>query len=178
MGWMTMHREKGQTDMEFFQRQVGDDYQVLETGRSGRAIYLAVRHPQGYVFGMVCLFHLAPRSYYNFGYKDMDESTGPYEDNCPEKVYRHLTPLEEMPHVNEYSRDWRERVEANLAAKRAMPKIKKGDTIILDEPITLTNGDSLREFVFDGGYRARYGYYNSVLRLPKNWKRRFSFRVA
>ena len=177
MGWLTLHRPRGLTDKEFFQGQMGSSYKVLETGRDGRTAYLAVEHPEGYVFGMVCLLHLAPRSDYNFGYKDMDESMGPNEDRCPEKVLNLLSPLDEFPHSNDYAADWRKRCEANLAAKKALPKVKKGDTIILEEPVTLTDGREVKEFVFDGKFRAKFGEYG-LMRLPRDWKRRFKFTVA
>ena len=46
-------------------------------------------------------------------WKEMDESVGPVQDNCPRRIIRKLTPIEEMPYANDYSREWRLRCLKN-----------------------------------------------------------------
>jgi len=57
-----------------------------------------------------------------FGYKDLDESMGPCEDNCPERILKRLSPLPDAPAEGrdpyEYARAWRARCWANVEARR------------------------------------------------------------
>lgn len=55
------------------------------------------------------------RGDYGFCYKDMDESMGPCEANCPAKILDLLTPTD-----SEYANEWRARCRSNLdvAAER------------------------------------------------------------
>ena len=53
---------------------------------------------------MVCLLDYRPNEYYNIGYKDMEESEGPYYYNCPERILKLLTPTS-----NEYALRWRKK---------------------------------------------------------------------
>jgi hypothetical protein len=50
-----------------------------------------------------------------FGYKVMDETMGPYEANCPDRIMRLLSPLQDIPCSSD-AETWRERVEACKAA--------------------------------------------------------------
>ena len=59
--------------------------------------YAAVRynddHPHaGEVFAFVVLYSVAPSSYFNFTYKDMDESVLPGAVHAPRRVLEALTP--------------------------------------------------------------------------------------
>ncbi len=58
----------------------------------------------GEVFALVCLVRRNPKSTdgHAFGYKDMSESMGPWEDGCPAKILDLLTPT-----TSEYALDWR-----------------------------------------------------------------------
>lgn len=62
---------------------------------------------------------------HNFCYKDMDESMGPYQTNCPERILKLLTPTE-----HEYAVKWREACWAKIEAKKARPKIKPGTCLL------------------------------------------------
>src|SRR3546814_19605923 len=68
----------------------------------------------GEIFAIVCLVRWNPRAKdgYIFGYKDMDETMGPCEADCPARILDLLTPTDK-----EYAREWRARCCANLARR-------------------------------------------------------------
>jgi len=57
-----------------------------------------------------------------FGYKDLDETMGPTESNCPERILKRLSPLPDAHSEGKdrfrYARVWRARCWANLEARR------------------------------------------------------------
>lgn len=72
------------------------------------------------------------RGYYNFGYKDMDESCGPNE-LCGPRFLDSLSPLRDD--CQGYAKGWRDRVRAAAATKSSTPKIKDGARIKFPEPL-------------------------------------------
>lgn len=93
------------------------------------------------VVAFVFLLQYTPRALdgYDIYYKPMDETVGPYEVNCPERILKLLTPT--VPSEN-YAQEWREKCWANVK-KRAAFKLVKGATIHT-KPIYFTDG-SCRE---------------------------------
>ena len=53
------------------------------------------------------------KDYYNFAYKDMDESYGPCQCDCPKGILDLLSPTE-----NEYALQWRKACYENIVKKR------------------------------------------------------------
>jgi len=103
------------------------------------------------VFAVVCLVNYNPRASdgYTFGFKDMDETVGPYEADCPKDILDLLTPTD-YPHAI----DWRERCRAALAAREvtnAKPTPRPGQTIIFDIPLELSNGMLVDRFIVVAG---------------------------
>lgn len=80
--------------------------------------YAAVEHisPDGTrrVWAAVFLLNLGRG---NFSYKDMDESVGPTERNCPERILKLLTPLADDD--KSYAVQWRADCWANVEARKA-----------------------------------------------------------
>ena len=129
MGWTYTHREKGISNRDWF----ADEFSSIEIldcatigGWSG-TFYAACRHkhdgPDGPVWAMICMLGWRANDHFNFGYKDLDETMGPSDDDCPERVFKLLTPLE--PGKYEWAEGWRARV----AEKLARPKVKKGTKV-------------------------------------------------
>jgi hypothetical protein len=96
------------------------------------------------VFAIVCKVMWSPNSKTgeHFGYKDMDESMGPCEDNCPRQILDLLTPT-----TREHALDWRRRCDANL--ERRARKVEDGDRIKLAAPMTFTDGHVGDEFTVE-----------------------------
>jgi hypothetical protein len=145
MGWLYMQSlggfksPKAYLDNQFTHESVGSTKcEVLKSALVGmRTYYAAVKitpligTPE--VFAVVCLVRYNKRAAdgYIFGYKDMDETMGPCEAQCPQAILELLTPTE-----SEYAVQWRERCKARLAKEKA----KVGDTIVFEAPIRFTDG--------------------------------------
>ena len=91
------------------------------------------------VVGIVCLVRYNPRDRegYVFGYKDLDETMGPLEAECPAAILDLLTPTD-----NTHALAWREQCRAAAARRRARPRLRNGWTLVFDEPVTFTDGAS------------------------------------
>lgn len=133
MGWTFQHRDKGTTNLEWFRNEFrldgqegrGELLDLASTRGYQNPCYGALRTPSGEVIGIVILTQWVPNDYYNFGYKEMDETMGPYEVDCPKRIFDQLTGEPEG-----YAAEWRARVAARLAAKATRPKVTKGSRVI------------------------------------------------
>ena len=126
MGWLFVHRDSSQSIADFFKTELKSPgrYEVLDcVVVKNEVAYLAVRHTNkvgvSVVGAVVCLLEHATRDYYNFGYKDIDETMGPAESECPERILKQLTPLESAAYQSmcssvDYAKDWRDRCRSNL----------------------------------------------------------------
>lgn len=146
MGWDWTNRERGETIFEFFKDRFYTDnekygYNVLACSVvKRREAYLACEkidkvNNTRIVFGIVCLLGYAPKSYYNFGYKDMDETMLPYYFNCPEKILNMLTPT-----TNEQSMKWRDECRNVQKMRKELRKLEVDTVIELDPPIQFMDG--------------------------------------
>ena len=97
------------------------------------------------------------RSDEGWGYKDIDETMGPYETSCPIS-YLDMVPCPD----SECARDWREKVRERAAGKQAVTEViramKKGDTLYLKkgckpEAIILSSKRPLRGHVNGMAYK-------------------------
>lgn len=94
---------------------------------SGEYIYIDIPENEQRIFGVVFLTSTNIKDYYNFAYKDMDESCGPYQCDCPKGILDMLSPTE-----NEYALQWRKTCYENLAKKKnpnAFNKLPVGTVI-------------------------------------------------
>ena len=119
MGWLYRDRPlRHEKPVDFFRRELtftrdGVSSTVLDAAAVGSTVYAAVRnvnYPEpgcDYVYCAVILFRNNDRD--GFGYKDMCESMGPYESECPEAILDLLTSTD-----NAYALKWRARCRANL----------------------------------------------------------------
>src|SRR5262245_28338027 len=105
MGWVFTHREKGQTNLDWFRENLcgSEPERLIDCATVGGAFkgvaYCAYRTkavPEGEperVVALVILTQWVANDYYNFGYKDLDEGMGPSEDSCPKRIFDLLDPL-------------------------------------------------------------------------------------
>jgi len=161
MGWTYLHKDKDMNTKDFFSKEFnfidkrGRKVTVLDCASYLTEAYLAIESltpgEERMVFGMVCLIHYTRNDYYNFGYKDMDESMGPYYYNCPERILKLLTPTTYQNAIK-----WRKKCWEGIERKKAQPPYKIGDILEFKKPL-----------VFSGGYK--------VAQLRSVNKRRFIF---
>lgn len=154
MGWTSMHRPKGMSDVEFFEKEwalAKNGMKIVATnsaGGFGGVFYAAIDDGKGNVFAMTVLKSWNPRDYYNFTWKEIEESCGPYTIDASQKVLDALTPT-----TSEFAQEWRAKVTARLAAKKAAPKLSKGAVIRVSQPVSFANGQSYEYFMM--GERGR-----------------------
>jgi hypothetical protein len=157
MGWLYMKGLDGLgTPRAYLDNQftyVRDTHRVtvLASALVGmRTYYAAVERVETsgdrIVFAVVCLVNYNPRAAdgYSFGYKDMDETVGPYESDCPEDILDLLTDTD-----RDYALQWRARCRARIAQRKsraARPTPKPGQTVIFDPPLALSNGRTVSRF--------------------------------
>lgn len=188
MGWLSM-RDTGRFDTaraflddQFTYVRDGHRLTVLKSSMVGNTYYAAVERTEGgdsrEVFAIVCLTFSRPaaRDGYTFGYKDMTESMGPCESDCPASILDLLTTIE-----GEWANDWRARCRANIAKRRlidAKPTPRPGQTIVFDEPLTFRDGVTRARFeVIIGpkgkGLRFRDAATRQVCKIPAVKKRAY-----
>jgi hypothetical protein len=170
MGWLFQHEPlRHETPAEYITRQFTHESDtqattVLATATVGQVIYGAVRvHAKAanttIVLGMVVLFKNNARD--GFGYKDMDETMGPVECDCPERIMRLLTPIEELPGPG-YAADWRKRVAERHAAQRQTreksQQLHPGAVLRFPAPLQLNNGHSSSAFRVTGRYKCSWRF--------------------
>ena len=135
MGWMWTSLN-GEKTRDYLKRRVlefdGDETKttVLDMAICRRKVcYAAVQVNEKitgvtYVYAAVILLAYAPKSQYNFGYKDMDETVGPYERDCPKRILKLLSPLHEWEQFigesgRTWAKEWREDCWAKIAEREA-----------------------------------------------------------
>lgn len=154
---------KAECDAYFMEGLNRGFYQVLKSSMVGSTYYAAVKalkkcNPDGdgyldippeeqSVFAVIFLTSTDKKSAFDFGYKDMDETVGPYKYDCPRAILNLLSPTD-----NAYALEWRRvcqehwkrrrvvaRLPANAKIKVEMPfdttYHKKGETVILAQAI-------------------------------------------
>ena len=146
MGWLFQNDKlRHQTPVEHITQRFTHDGEtssaiVIAAAAVRGTIYAAIRNHdkqtgETYVFCAVILFKNNERG---FGHKAMDESMGPCEADCPDRIMRLLSPVADMPSPGEAA-EWRARVAA-VKTKRALgratiEKLSPGDVIRLPCPV-------------------------------------------
>jgi hypothetical protein len=122
------------------------DYEVLNIALVKRnTLYAAIKVAKtNEIFCAVYLIRWS-RNYYNFSYKNMTEHSGPCVDDCPKRIMKLLTPLNDENDSNGWAREWRKRVEDRWNKIDILKKSK--DCIIKTEkPVEFTSGASYQYF--------------------------------
>lgn len=155
MGWLVSDRPlTHETPAAHFTRKYTGETaearsEVLAASQVGRAVYMAVRHThkagehagRSYVHAAVILvFNNAKEG---FGYKSMTECSGPCQVDCPARITALLSPVEDIPDPG-YAADWRARVAAAVAERRALAATARrflpGQRLSLTEPLSFKQG--------------------------------------
>lgn len=139
MGWTSYHAthyKKGKVDRKAeCDALFADGYEVIKSAMVGSTYYAAVKHKED-VVAVICLTSTDSKDYFNFAYKDMDETMGPYKYDCPKGILDLLTPTE-----NEYVNSWRAACREHHAKKNnpnALNKLPLGSIIQFTLPYDTT----------------------------------------
>lgn len=160
MGWLSYHRAKGESNLDHFRRQFdGERGRVLDCATVGNVAYIAYcvqpKDRSPYVGALVVLTQWVPRPAdgMNFAYKDQDESMGPTQTRCPQRILDQLSPLAACPYGDDgrrWASEWREACAAYLAARAARRGIGAGATVKFAAPLTFTDGSCADTLVWTG----------------------------
>lgn len=139
MGW-TWQESKFRKDNGTIDRKAECDHiinyendkvklEVLKSAMKGSVYYAAVKrfdkaNGNSFVFGAVFLTSTDKHSWCDFGYKDMDETCGPYESECPKSILDMLSETD-----NKYALEWRARCRENLKSRKSLSSIRIGQVI-------------------------------------------------
>jgi hypothetical protein len=153
MGWTSfpMHTPVKEWFLDSW-NQTGK-HEVLDVAIVKRnTLYAAIKYKEtNEVFAVVYLLRWSPKSDYNFSYKDMDETVGPYECECPLRILNLLTPT-----TSEYALQWRERVRMYHKKKDEL----KNSIIRFTEMFEFTSGFKYNIFKKQGN-KTFAGYLNN-----------------
>lgn len=144
MGWTSFPMHK--PVKEWFKEEWGNDYEVVDSALVNRStLYGAIKKKStGLIFCAVFLIRWS-RSEYNFSYKDMSEFSGPSVINCPQRIIKLLSPLNDENDPNGWAREWRKKVE-DFHQKRNTIKKSKDKIFKTTSPVNFTNGCSYQYF--------------------------------
>ena len=124
---------KAECDAYFMEGLNRGHYKVLKSAMVGSTYYAAVQailksagkdengeykyepipENERRTFGVVFLTSTDRKDYFNFAYKDMDESCGPCQCDCPKGILDLLSPTD-----NEWALNWRKACYENIAKKK------------------------------------------------------------
>ena len=156
MGWTYTYKPSYQSASAFLREQFDEDgerfrWETLDISVvKFRTAYAAIRKTckssgASLVFGVVCLLDYRPHDQYNFGWKEVEESMGPCESECPARILDLLTPTDEKFAI-EWRQRCRERLEQLDRNRRLMASLKPGD--ILHHKTGLVFTDGIRRTTF------------------------------
>lgn len=138
MGWTSYHakeyKRNGKIDickeLDEHYWKYGDEnrYDVLKSSMIGSIYYAAVRNNETEeVFAAVFRTGVQMDDYYNFSYKDMDETVIPCYYDCPKGILDLLTPTD-----NENANFWRKACHNRREKKNTLNRLKRnGKTIVV-----------------------------------------------
>lgn len=136
MGWTTTYKDKSTSAKEYIEKKLlvwtseQYTYKVLDGGVvKFRTYYGAVEKIENAtgereVFAVVILLSYYKNQYHNFGYKDMCESMGPVQAECPARILKLLTTTD-----SEYANEWRTRCWNRINESKNRPKINKDNIL-------------------------------------------------
>ena len=156
MGW-TQKRDPVDDPLAYTTNRYNYDgaqrtYRVLDATRVANTIYMAVRFTEkatGKYTVLAAVILISNTRKNGFGYKDMDETMGPSECACSDRIMRLLSPIEDIPDPS-CAAAWRARVASHkkTAAKRRAKRanLRPGCIVTLDHAVAFRDGTTAAEF--------------------------------
>lgn len=150
MGWTSYHathykngkvNRKAECDAYFTEGLNEGFYRLEKSTMIGSVYYAAVtglkRYNEGkkedvpkdeqHTFGVVFLTSVDSKDYYNFSYKDMDETCGPFCYDCPESILKLLSPT-----TSEFAQKWRDGCRKHRKLRKALNDLPVGSVIEIE----------------------------------------------
>ena len=129
MGWCFSASWKTRDDMLAYLRRperFAPNYELIKSSpRGNNHWYVAKRRDTGALWIGLDLMKGGTRRDPGWGYKDLDETGGPVETNCPISLIKMVLPYP----TNDWGREWRQRALAAAEAKKAAPRKAVGTVV-------------------------------------------------
>jgi len=166
MGWTFLHRDKGAvSDREFFEREFRP-YPILDMSKTGFTLYFMMEDPKTKDrFAFVVMTRWRRNDWYNFGFKEIEETCGPIDHDCPDRILDRLTPTD-----SKWANEWREKCRERNKGK---VRLEKGAIVETKEPIIFRGGGQCQRFVVLDAKRRIFKDANDKGDYPY-WKCRLS----
>ena len=155
MGWLYFHKPKGIKAVDAIKNGSGAEWiekHFVASSATREAVFIVAKfhEPDSKVYMpdadgtvralLVYAIKSVPKDHYNFGYKDMEESMGPYGCPAPMSIIAQCSELQDP--VGPYpqwsslksARDYRERSAKAAALKAVKRKLKPGNRVTLATP--------------------------------------------
>jgi hypothetical protein len=175
MGSTSTHREPGLSDRAFFEAEFPETLtrrgEILACATVGGAFYAAVRDKDSGTTWALIIKITRSRGYWNFTYKEMDETMGPAEDRCPARILDLLSPAS-----SEHASGWRRRCRQNAARLATAKTVRPGSTVRFGRPLAFSGGDHLDTFIFEKRSTFRDPHSAARYRIP-GWRDRYDYQV-
>ena len=125
---------------------------VLAAARVANTVYMALKITEktsGNSYVLAAIILISNTRKHGFGYKDMSECMGPYECDCPDRIMRLLSPIEDIPSPS-YAAEWRARVAARKTANAALrtkrASLRPGSILTLEREVSFRDGTKATAF--------------------------------
>lgn len=109
--------------------------------------------------------------------KLVDASMGPI-GSPPKSIFRRWMKESAGQKRDQYEQDFIQRVEEEYAKLSEVRTLKPGDTFRFAEEVKFSDGVAEREFEYCGKFRARRVCDNSLIRLPRDFRKRIVAEVV
>ncbi len=131
MGW-SFHSGSNRREMiEYLTREIkrdnGSVFRTVAQCCKGTVLYTVQENESadGDKSRFVCVYMLQNGGYEGWGYKDVDETMGPYQLTCPPKYFEIAGPTD-----SKTAQEWRDKCLAAAAVRKVKGSVKVGDTIV------------------------------------------------
>ena len=134
---------------------------IVKDAMVGSTYYAAMKLTQsGEVFGLVVVTSVSKNIWsYDFAYREMDETEGPYVSECPINILKLLSPTN-----NEFALQWRARCYDNAAKEKVLKSATK---------IEVTLPENFNSRYYSGNEKVLLSKHN---RMWVDWNKRVAFR--
>jgi len=159
MGWTFFYKPRGMSPCEALTKEFSSGSgKVIACSAKLNAVYMAYQTNAGHVIALISAIRYAPKDpLYNFGYKDMEESMGPYYYDCPKKILEMLTPVDiaYAGHLQaaESAARWRATCWENIKGRVTL---SVGALVTFKSPIRFTDGQVFTAMVVESTRPLRF----------------------
>ena len=183
MGWTSYHAthyKNGKVDRKAeIDAMWNNDpnFEVVKSSMVGSTYYGAIKR-DATVFGVVFLTSTDMKDYFNFSYKDMDETCGPYQHDCPKGILDLLTPT-----ASELANEWRKNCYAKHMEKKnpnTLNNLPIGTVIEVELPfdtIFYNKGDKVKLTKCKNYQNNRTGWYSARARFTAKLMNSLEYKI-